>query len=128
MYTDPIADLITRIRNAYMADLTAAVAPHSKEKESILSILKKHGYVSDYSVSDQGNNKKQLDIVIDPTAGDFTFSRVSKPGQRVYSAASDLRPVRNGLGIAIVSTPKGLMIGSEARKANVGGEILIEVW
>jgi len=127
--TDPIADMLTRIRNAQMADKVAVTMPSSKLKVSIAKVLKDEGYIDDFAVRDNGG-KPELDIALKYYAGRPVIERidrVSKPGLRVYKGADDLPRVMNGLGVAIVSTPKGVMTDRAARASNVGGEVLCVV-
>jgi small subunit ribosomal protein S8 len=124
--TDPIADMLTRIRNAQMAEKVAVSMPSSKLKVSIAKVLKDEGYIDDFAVR-QNDGKAQLDIALKYYAGRPVIERierVSKPGLRVYKGADDLPKVMNGLGVAIVSTPKGVMTDRRARAGNVGGEVL----
>ena len=125
--TDPIADMLTRIRNAYSALLPNCDLPHSKIKENIADILKKEGYIHDYSVEAKKTIKMKLKYngrkpVIDG------LRRISTPGLRNYVGATEIPRVRNGLGISIISTSQGVMSGQDARKKNVGGEVLCHVW
>jgi small subunit ribosomal protein S8 len=127
--TDPIADMLTRIRNAQMADKVAVTMPSSKIKVSIAKVLKDEGYIDDFAVRDNGG-KPELDIALKYYAGRPVIERierVSKPGLRVYKGTDDLPRVMNGLGVAIVSTPKGVMTDRKARASNVGGEVLCVV-
>lgn len=127
--TDPIADMLTRIRNAQMADKAAVTMPSSKLKVSIAKVLKDEGYIEDFAVRENGG-LSELDIALKYYAGRPVIERierVSKPGLRVYKGANDLPRVMNGLGIAIVSTPKGVMTDRKARAGNVGGEVLCVV-
>ncbi|HWU84842.1 MAG TPA: 30S ribosomal protein S8 [Rhodocyclaceae bacterium] len=127
--TDPIADMLTRIRNAQMADKAAVTMPSSKLKVSIAKVLKDEGYIDDFAVRENGG-LSELDIALKYYAGRPVIERierVSKPGLRVYKGANDLPRVMNGLGIAIVSTPKGVMTDRKARAGNVGGEVLCVV-
>lgn len=127
--TDPIADMLTRIRNAQMADKAAVTMPSSKLKVSIAKVLKDEGYIDDFAVRESGG-LSELDIALKYYAGRPVIERierVSKPGLRVYKGANDLPRVMNGLGIAIVSTPKGVMTDRKARAGNVGGEVLCVV-
>ena len=127
--TDPISDMLTRIRNAHQALLPNVVLPHSKMKESIAGILKKEGYIADYSVAGQVPKTIQLKLKYQGKKGVIEgLRRVSKPGLRHYVGATDIPRVRGGLGTAIVSTSQGLMSGQQARKNNVGGELLCYVW
>lgn len=124
--TDPIADMLTRIRNAQMAEKLAVSMPSSKLKVSIAKVLKDEGYIDDFAVRESGG-KSELDISLKYYAGRPVIERierVSKPGLRVYRGKNDLPKVMNGLGIAIVSTPRGVMTDRGARAANTGGEVL----
>lgn len=124
--TDPIADMLTRIRNAQMANKTSVTMPSSKLKVAIAKVLKDEGYVDDFAVRD-GDGKPELDIALKYYAGRPVIERierVSRPGLRVYKGSQDLPRVMNGLGVAIVSTPKGVMTDRRARASNVGGEVL----
>jgi small subunit ribosomal protein S8 len=124
--TDPIADMLTRIRNAQMAEKVAVSMPSSKLKVAIAKVLKDEGYIDEFVVRD-GDGKVQLDIALKYYAGRPVIERierVSKPGLRVYKGKDDLPKVMNGLGIAIVSTPQGVMTDRRARAANTGGEVL----
>lgn len=124
--TDPIADMLTRIRNAQMANKTSVAMPSSKLKVAIAKVLKDEGYIDDFAVRD-GDGKNELDIALKYYAGRPVIERierVSRPGLRVYKGSQDLPRVMNGLGVAIVSTPKGVMTDRKARASNVGGEVL----
>ena len=124
--TDPIADMLTRIRNAQMAEKVAVSMPSSKLKVSIAKVLKSEGYIDEFAVRENGG-KAQLDIALKYYAGRPVIERierVSKPGLRVYKGTDELPRVMNGLGVAIVSTPKGVMTDRSARASNVGGEVL----
>jgi small subunit ribosomal protein S8 len=124
--TDPIADMLTRIRNAQMAEKVAVTMPSSKIKIAIAKVLKDEGYIDDFAVRD-GSGKNELDIALKYYAGRPVIERierVSKPGLRVYRGKDDLPKVMNGLGIAIVSTPQGVMTDRRARASNTGGEVL----
>jgi len=129
--TDPIADMLTRIRNAITAKHDSVVVPASRIKEDIAKILVSEGYIKNYTIEGEGIEKS---IAIDLKYGAkgerviTGIKRVSKPGLRVYAGCEDLPKVLNGLGIAIISTPKGLMTDREARKARHGGEVLAYVW
>ena len=127
--TDPISDMLTRIRNATQALLPTTALPHSRMKEGIAGILKKEGYIADYSVQGQIPKTIQLKLKYQGKKGVIEgLRRVSKPGLRHYVSATDIPRVRGGLGTAIVSTSQGLMSGQQARKNNVGGELLCYVW
>ena len=127
---DPIGDLITRIRNAQLRGRSKLVSPASTLRARVLQVLKDEGYIRDFREIESGAHK-ELEIELKYFEGAPAIQqiqRVSKPGRRVYSAIKDLRLIRNGLGIAIISTPKGVMSDAAARDANVGGEILCEVY
>jgi small subunit ribosomal protein S8 len=124
--TDPIADMLTRIRNGQMAEKLGVTMPSSKLKEAIAKVLLDEGYIEKYAVRKDGA-KAELDIELKYYAGRPVIERlerVSRPGLRVYRGRQDFPKVMNGLGIAIVSTPKGVMTDRRARSANVGGEVL----
>lgn len=127
---DPIGDLITRIRNAALRNRAKVNSPSSTLRVRVLNVLKDEGYIRDFrEVEVEG--RKELEIELKFFEGQpaiHEIQRVSKPGRRVYSSIKDLRLVRNGLGISIISTPKGVMSDAAARDANVGGEILCEVY
>ena len=128
--TDPIADMLTRIRNANAAKHASVSIPFSRIKESIANILKNEGYIVDYEIKEEGAIK---DIVVTLKFVDGEevvkgLRRISKPGRRVYSSVDNLPKVLGGLGIAIVSTPKGVLTDKECRKHSVGGEVLCYVW
>ena len=128
--TDPIADYLTRIRNANKAKKVRVEIPASKTKISMSEILKKLGYIIDYEILDDSKQKK-LNIVLKYKNGVPAISglkRISKPGLRVYRSADKLPKVLNGLGTAVISTPKGLMSDKEARNLLVGGEVLCYIW
>ena len=129
--TDPIADMLTRIRNANRNRAKTVSMPSSKMKEEIAKILKDEGFVEEFSIEE---NDVQNTLTLTLKYGQKKervitgLKRVSKPGLRVYSKAEDLPKVLNGLGIAIISTPKGIMTDKKARKENVGGEVIAYVW
>lgn len=131
--TDPIADYLTRIRNAQQAGFHIVDIPASNEKKRITEILYHYGYILKYKFEDTDNHQGLIRIALKydpltrlPMIRELT--RVSKPGKRVYSNAGDIQRVINGLGIAIVSTSKGILTDKEAKKANVGGEILCHIY
>jgi len=131
MMTDPVADMLTRLRNAAMAKHPTAVIPRSKVKEQIAAILKREGYITDYEVltdSPQGSIKVTLKYGENRTPALSGLKRVSKPGLRVYKGRTEIPRVLGGLGTVIISTPKGLMTGRDAWRQNVGGEVLAYVW
>ena len=129
--TDPIADLLTRIRNANQMRYSEVVVPTSNNKLEIVKILKDEGFIADYKIEKQ---EVQNNIIITLKYGKNKervisgLKRISKPGLRVYAKAEEIPTVLNGLGIAIVSTSKGIMTGKEARKENLGGEVLAYIW
>jgi len=129
---DPIADLLTRIRNAGMASHEVTRSPHSKARERVVEILRDEGYLDGFSIEKSEGIGSEL--VIHLRYGEANvpaihqMKRISKPGRRKYSSASDLPTVKSGLGVAIVSTSKGVMTDREARRLNVGGEVLCEIW
>lgn len=131
MNTDPIADLLTRIRNALTAKHTTVEIPTSKIKKQIADILVEEGYIRSSTVKDEG---KESRIVIELKYGPkfekvlTNLQRISKPGLRVYCKSTDIPKVLNGLGIAILSTNKGVMTDKKARQDNIGGEVLAYVW
>ena len=133
MNTDPIADMLTRIRNANMVSLTEVEMPSSKLKVELAKLLKSEGYVEDYAVTEkEGSAFKTLKITLKydekskPVISNL--KRVSRPGLRKYCKAKDIPQVLGGMGIAIISTSKGLLTDRKARKENVGGEIICYVW
>lgn len=127
---DPIGDLLTRIRNAYLARQMETKIPYSRVKQDICKILKKNKYIADFELVEEGSKKFLLISLNDvrKTLVVPTFKRISRPGQRIYLGSKDIRKSRNGKGIYIVSTPKGVVTGYEARSLNVGGELLCEVY
>ncbi|MHB1305925.1 MAG: 30S ribosomal protein S8 [Limisphaerales bacterium] len=127
--TDPIADLLTRIRNANKALVATVELPHSRLKESVVTILKREGYVSDFSVVGEKLKRLKLKMKYEDRKGAIAgLKRVSTPGLRRYVGAMEMPRVLGGMGIAIVSTSRGVMTGAQARKAKVGGELLCYVW
>jgi small subunit ribosomal protein S8 len=127
---DPVGDLITRIRNAQLRGRSKLTSPASTLRARVLQVLKDEGYIRDFREIQNGSHK-EIEIELKYFEGApaiHQIQRVSKPGRRVYSSIKDLRLVRNGLGISIISTPKGVMSDNAARDANVGGEILCEVY
>lgn len=131
MFTDPIADYLTRLRNGIMAGHDAVVVPASKMKERISVILKQEGYIHSFkAVEHEGRDYiiVNLKYVKDKKNVIHGLKRISKPGLRVYAGVKEIPDVNGGLGISILSTPKGLLTGKEARKQNVGGEIVATVW
>tara|TARA_B100001250_G_scaffold364506_1_gene344638 strand:+ start:1795 stop:2193 length:399 start_codon:yes stop_codon:yes gene_type:complete len=130
-FTDPISDMITRIRNAQLRTLNTVSIPNSKFRAKILDVLKEEGYISDYKPSSEEKNNKFLLVNLKYNNGIPVIkeiSRVSKPGRRVYSKAESIPKIQNGLGIAIVSTSKGIMTDNDARIKKIGGEIICKVF
>ena len=139
MYSDPIADLLTRIRNAHMAGHITVSLPSSKLKLSIAQILKQEGFIEDFSVQTEGADKEpahptlRLSLKYVGTRRERRpvisgIERISTPGRRVYAQKKDIPWVLSGMGIAILSTPKGVMTGARARQLGVGGEVICKVW
>ncbi len=127
--TDPISDMLTRIRNASRALLKTVEIPHSNMKESIGNILKQEGYVADCAVAGEKKKTIKLDLKYTGRKGVIAgLKRVSRPGLRRYVKSGEIPRVLGGLGVAIVSTPKGLMTDAEARRQNLGGELVCYVW
>jgi len=127
--TDPISDMLTRIRNAHRALLPGIELPHSKLKESIAGILKNEGYITDFAVEGQVAKKLKLKLKYQGKKAVIEgLRRVSTPGLRRYVRATEIPRVLGGLGTAIVSTSQGLMSGVQARKSNLGGELICYVW
>jgi small subunit ribosomal protein S8 len=126
---DPISDMLTRIRNANRALLPTVELPHSKMKESIAGILKREGYINDFAVQGQPHKNLTLKLKYQGKKGVIEgLRRVSSPGLRRYVGSTEIPRVRGGLGVAVVSTSEGLMTGSQARKKNIGGELVCYVW
>lgn len=131
MHSDPIADLLTRIRNGAQAKLPNVEVPHSKIKLEILKILKAEGYIKEFEVTNESKfpsirihlryNAKRQPVI-------SRIQRVSKPGLRVYKSTGEMKPLRSGLATQIISTSQGVMTDREARRKRVGGEVLCEVW
>lgn len=129
--TDPLGDMLTRIRNAHMREKNKVVTPASKLRVRVLDVLQKEGFIRGYTTVDYDNGKSEIEIELKYHNGDPVIreiKRVSTPGRRVYTAVKNVPMVANGLGVAILSTPKGVMSDSDAREANVGGEILCNVF
>ncbi|MBI5358435.1 30S ribosomal protein S8 [Candidatus Amesbacteria bacterium] len=126
MVRDPLSDLVSRIKNGYMASLGNITMPKSKLREAVLKILSSEKYVGKVTSDDQGLTVELLYKSKSPVITEIV--RVSKPGSRVYMGFKSLRLVLGGMGIQILSTPKGIMTGSQARKLKVGGEVICKVW
>tara|TARA_Y100000590_G_C15185859_1_gene813055 strand:+ start:153 stop:551 length:399 start_codon:yes stop_codon:yes gene_type:complete len=130
-FTDPIADMITRIRNAQLRTLNTVNIPNSKFRARILDVLKEEGYISDYKLTPDKKNKGFLVVNLKYNNGSPVIReirRVSKPGRRIYTRANSIPRIQSGLGIAIVSTSKGIMSDNTARSQNIGGEIICKVF
>jgi small subunit ribosomal protein S8 len=131
MMTDPIADMLTRIRNAVRIERPHVDMPCSKVKRGLAEVLKREGYIWDFQEMEaEPVSHLRLELKYGPNGERVIrhIKRVSKPGRRVYSKAKELRPVLNGLGICVISTSRGVISDREARQRNVGGEVLCEVW
>ena len=130
-FTDPIADMITRIRNAQLRRLDSVSIPSSKFRAKILDVLKEEGYISDYKFLSDAKNKGSLIINLKYNNGLPVIKeirRISKPGRRIYTKADSIPKIQSGLGIAIVSTSMGIMSDNDARSKNIGGEIICKVF
>ena len=130
-FTDPIGDMFSRIRNGQMRLLDSIEIPSSNFRQNILKILKSEGYIKDFFIEKVENNKIKLKISLKYYQGDPVIKeikRISKPGRRVYSRATSIPKIQNGLGMAIISTSQGVMSDIEARKNNIGGEIICKVF
>jgi small subunit ribosomal protein S8 len=128
MINDPIADLLTRFRNGYLARLAVVSIPYSGLKEKIVQILEKNAYIVSYTVSE---DKREIIVKLNDVRKTKylpSFRRISRPGQRIYIKATDVRKSRNGQGIYILSTPKGVITGYEAYSLKTGGELLCEIY
>ncbi len=128
---DPLGDMITRIRNAQLRSKAKVTTPGSKLRERVLEVLKSEGYIRGYAAVEHAGGKNELEIELKYFDGSPVIreiARVSKPGRRVYASVRALPRINNGLGLAILSTPKGVMADHDAREANVGGEILCTVF
>lgn len=131
MIIDPIGDLLTRLRNAYLARILEMKVPYSKIKSELLKILKRNKYILDFEIVDEWNNKKSLFIKLNNVRETLyvpTFKRISRPSQRIYIWSKDIKKSRNGKWIYVLSTPKGLITWYEARALNVGWELLCEIF
>ena len=127
--SDPIGDMLARIKNAQVRNHSKVSLPSSKFKAKIAEVLKSEGYIIDYKIND--DNKPSIEINLKYNSGNpviNTIERISKPGRRIFSSASSLPKINNGLGIAIVSTPQGVMTDVDARKKKLGGEIICKVF
>ena len=130
-FVDPIGDMITRLRNAQLRSLSKVEIPASKFRAKILDILKKEGYISDYKLLKTKDEKNVLSVDLKYDNGlpvIKEIKRISKPGRRIYAKADSIPSIQNGLGVAIVSTSKGIMSDNDARNQNIGGEIICRVF
>ncbi|MCA9186017.1 MAG: 30S ribosomal protein S8 [Pirellulaceae bacterium] len=131
MMTDPIADMLTRIRNAVRVERPSVEVPLSKVKRGVADVLKREGYIWDWEeVDTQPSRTLRLELKYGPNGERVIrhIKRVSKPGRRIYRGARDLRPILQGLGISVLSTSRGVISDREARQRNLGGEVLCEIW
>lgn len=131
MFTDPVADMLTRIRNALKVERVTVNVPYSRLKTQVADVLKREGYIWDYELSGEGKDQFISVLLKYGPNGETVIRRIrkiSKPGCRFYCGPQELLPVLGGLGIRVLSTNKGVMSDREARKENVGGEVLCEVW
>ena len=129
--TDPVADLLTRIRNAQRNFFDSVESPSSKSRVAVLDVLKREGYIRGYTLQNEENPQPTVKVQLKYDSGQPVIreiQRVSKPGRRVYSSLSDLESVRGGLGISVLTTSKGVMSDAEARLKNVGGEVICQVF
>jgi len=130
-HTDPIGDMVCRIRNAIMAEKREVLVPHSKIKVEIIEVLKREGYIAGYKIEKSGYpayitiDLKYLDKKKNVIEG---VERISKPGKRIYVGADDIPKVLGGLGVSVLSTSKGIMTGKDCKRDNVGGEMLLTIW
>lgn len=127
MNTDPIADLLTRIRNASRVQKETVTMPYSNMKKEMLKVMQKRGFVADIKTNENGA-QKELEVIVPKRTEAINLKRISKPGQRIYIKGSKVPRVLHGLGIAIISTSKGIMDDNEARKQKLGGELLCEIY
>jgi len=130
-FSDPIGDMLTRIRNGQKAGKSTIISPASTLRENVLEVLKQEGYINDYAREKVPGGIEQIKIDLKYYENEpviRSLDRVSKPGRRVYAKIKDLKPVNNGLGIVVLSTPKGVLSDGKARELNVGGEVLCNVF
>ncbi len=129
--TDPVGDMLTRIRNGQRAGKASVTAPASKFKKAILDVLKSEGFIRGYKEVELRAGVSEIEIELKYYEGQAvikTLKRVSKPGRRIYSAPSDIKRVANGLGVSIISTSKGVLADADAKAQNVGGEVICEIF
>ena len=130
-FTDPIADMITRFRNAQLRGLKTVIIPNSKFRKKILDVLKGEGFIGEYKVLSDSKNKGSLQVSLKYNNGSPVIkeiTRVSRPGRRIYTRADSIPKIQSGLGIAVVSTSMGVMSDNDARSKNIGGEIIFKVF
>ena len=130
-FADPVGDMITRIRNAQMRLLSNVIIPSSKFRGNILKVLKHEGYISDYKVLSDKKDRGSFSVNLKYSHGTPVIreiKRISKPGRRIYAKATSMPKIQNGLGLAIISTSKGIMTDNDARNKNIGGEIICKVF
>lgn len=127
MHTDPIADLLTRIRNAQNAGHKSVTIPYSKIKQDILKILAEKHWITKYEIV-KNSPMQEINVTLNQERGRIELKRISKPGQKIYMKQKNIKKVKNGLGISIISTSKGIMTGEEAYKSKLGGEMLCEIY
>lgn len=129
MHTDPIADLLIRIKNAVHGRHHTTTAPYSKMKENIAGIMAKHGFIEKMEVVTRQDGKfPEIKITLKENVKGVSVKKISKPGQRIYIGKNEIKKVKHGLGIAIISTSQGVITGDEARKLKIGGELLCEIY
>ena len=128
MNTDPIADLLTRIRNASRAHHDKVSVPHSKLKENIAKVMKEKGFIDNFTVTNNEKGFNELEVSLNEEKSDITLKRISSPGQRIYVKNNELKTIKSGLGISILSTSKGIMTNIDAKKQNLGGELICEIY
>lgn len=127
MYTDPIADLLTRIRNGYSSHKDNVVIPHSKQKMAILQVMREKKFIN--GAKELKNGKfKEIEIELNPNHKNLTLRKISKPGQRIYIGTDTIKKINGGLGLAIISTSKGIMDANLAKKQKLGGEVICEIY
>ena len=129
--SDPLGDMLTRIRNAQLRRRSTVLTPGSRLRANVLDVLKSEGYIRDYSTADYGNGRTEFTIELKYYEGEPVIrriQRVSKPGRRVYASVDQMPRVADGLGVVIMSTPQGVMADHEAREKNVGGEVLCQIF
>lgn len=127
MLTDPISDLLTRIRNASMARKDTVTMPYSKMKMAVLKVLQNKGFIQEFN-NVKNNDFQEINVVLVPGRKDISLKKISKPGQRIYVKTSQIKKINGGLGVAVISTPKGIMSGEDAKKQKLGGEFICEIY